>query len=190
MAVKETRKTELLDVASRLFYEQGYHATGIKQIIDAAGIAKGTFYSHFSSKEELGLAWLKAKHESWTRWRNESIATPDRGPREQVLALFTSLRQAMIDCNYRGCMFLNTLAETPDITCPMRKEIRNHKRGLLEFLRDRVNRHLPHESDERSAQIAGSLFLLFEASLIESQNFREIWPVDVAVRQAEELLPL
>ena len=58
---KISKRDELVGIASDLFYEQGYGATGVKQIIDTAGIAKGTFYSHFTSKEELGLAWLKKR---------------------------------------------------------------------------------------------------------------------------------
>ena len=56
------KREELIEIASRLFYEQGYGATGIKQVIEEAGIAKGTFYSHFRSKEDLGLEWLKLRH--------------------------------------------------------------------------------------------------------------------------------
>ena len=65
---KPSKRDELLDIASTLFYRQGYGATGVKQIIETAGIAKGTFYSHFSSKEEVGLAWLKTRHFEWNAW--------------------------------------------------------------------------------------------------------------------------
>lgn len=62
LEMKETasKRDELIEIASKLFYQQGYQATGIKQIIDEAGIAKGTFYSHFKSKEELGLVEVAA----------------------------------------------------------------------------------------------------------------------------------
>lgn len=52
----ETRKAALLEVAAHLFHEQGFHSAGIKQIIDEAGIDKETFYSHFTSREEVGTA--------------------------------------------------------------------------------------------------------------------------------------
>lgn len=47
------RRTEILAVAERLFYEHGYDHTSIAQIIEEVGIAKGTFYHHFSSKAAL-----------------------------------------------------------------------------------------------------------------------------------------
>ena len=63
-----SRREEIVEIASQLFYAQGFGATGIKQIIDTVGIAKGTFYTHFDSKESLGLAWLQARHSSWQAW--------------------------------------------------------------------------------------------------------------------------
>jgi len=47
----ERRRQELLQIAYRLFIEKGYDNTSIDEIIAAAGIAKGTYYYHFPSKE-------------------------------------------------------------------------------------------------------------------------------------------
>jgi AcrR family transcriptional regulator len=47
------RKQELLDVAAALFFERGYEQTTINDIMQKAGVSKGGFYHHYSSKEEL-----------------------------------------------------------------------------------------------------------------------------------------
>lgn len=47
------RKQEILDTAERLFIEYGYDETSVEMIIKEVGIAKGTFYHHFNSKDEL-----------------------------------------------------------------------------------------------------------------------------------------
>ena len=49
----EKRKDELLQIAYRLFLIQGYENTSVDAIIEAAGIAKGTFYYYFQSKEQM-----------------------------------------------------------------------------------------------------------------------------------------
>ena len=49
----EVRRNEILDVAQRFFFVKGYDETSIQEIIDAVGIAKGTFYHHFKSKQDL-----------------------------------------------------------------------------------------------------------------------------------------
>ena len=49
----EERKKEILDTAERLFSTKGYEASTINDILEAVQIAKGTFYYHFKSKEEV-----------------------------------------------------------------------------------------------------------------------------------------
>lgn len=53
--VKEAqeRKKEILDVAEALFMAKGYEGTGTNDILNAVGIARGTLYHHFKSKEEI-----------------------------------------------------------------------------------------------------------------------------------------
>ncbi len=47
------RRKEIIEVAEKLFVEQGYAKTPVETIITKAGIAKGTFYHYFKSKHEL-----------------------------------------------------------------------------------------------------------------------------------------
>ncbi|SFE91057.1 transcriptional regulator, TetR family [Paenibacillus algorifonticola] len=49
----EERKNEILDAAEMLFYTKGYNKTTINDILQEIGIAKGTFYYYFKSKEEV-----------------------------------------------------------------------------------------------------------------------------------------
>lgn len=50
---KEMRKKELIKIAYEIFISKGYESTSIDEIIAKAGIAKGTYYYHFESKEAL-----------------------------------------------------------------------------------------------------------------------------------------
>jgi AcrR family transcriptional regulator len=52
----EERRAELMDAALRLFLDQGVAATTIEQITVGASVAKGTFYLHFSSKDDVLIA--------------------------------------------------------------------------------------------------------------------------------------
>ena len=49
----DVRRSEILDVAQRLIYLKGYEQTSVQDIITEIGIAKGTFYHYFSSKQDL-----------------------------------------------------------------------------------------------------------------------------------------
>ena len=52
----EVRKNEILDVAEELFAVKGFDGTSTNDILEKAGIARGTLYYHFKSKEEIMMA--------------------------------------------------------------------------------------------------------------------------------------
>ncbi len=52
---QETRRA-LLDAASRLFADKGYHATTVPAIVEAAGVGHGTFYEYFGNRRDILLA--------------------------------------------------------------------------------------------------------------------------------------
>ena len=49
----ERRKRDLLQIAYGIFISRGYESTGVDEIIETAGIAKGTYYDCFHSKEQM-----------------------------------------------------------------------------------------------------------------------------------------
>ena len=55
----DVRKNEILDAAGILFSEKGYDNTSVTDIMNAVGIAKGTLYHHFKSKEDIMDALIK-----------------------------------------------------------------------------------------------------------------------------------
>ena len=76
----DTIRPLLLGVGLTLFAKRGYHGTGIKEIVDNAGVPKGSFYNYFKSKEEFGIEiirWHSA--DFWQKWHssiNENAADP------------------------------------------------------------------------------------------------------------------
>ena len=58
---RDERRGQLLAAASEVFVDRGYHAAGMDEIADRAGVSKPVLYQHFSSKVELYLAVL-ARH--------------------------------------------------------------------------------------------------------------------------------
>jgi AcrR family transcriptional regulator len=185
--IQKSKRDEIVEVAGQLFYEQGYGATGVAQIIEACGIAKGTFYGHFKSKEELGVAWLERRHVTWSGWLEEMLSKPGTSG-EKLAGVFDFLGEWLEREHFRGCAFLNTLAETPAAGSPMREEVRRHKAGLRERFVELAQEHfagLP----AREAEARGTvIFLLFEGALVEAANFGELWPVEAARGQVEVLL--
>ncbi|MDT5223649.1 MAG: hypothetical protein QOG19_1056 [Mycobacterium sp.] len=56
---RDERRGQLLAAASEVFVDRGYHAAGMDEIADRAGVSKPVLYQHFTSKLELYLAVLQ-----------------------------------------------------------------------------------------------------------------------------------
>jgi|SRR5215207_5543339 len=96
-------RDKLLHSASTLFYEDGIGATGVDDVVRAAGVSKPTLYAHFGSKAELVGAVLERRHAD----RAEELAAIEGGP----LAVFEWLEAFYARDGARGCAFVNAAAE-------------------------------------------------------------------------------
>ncbi|GEB55832.1 putative transcriptional regulator TetR family protein [Streptomyces gardneri] len=82
------RRHELLATAAEVFAAQGYNATTVRRIADAAGILAGSLYYHFDSKESMLDEILTGfLDELWGRY--DAVLAAGLGPRETIEALVT-----------------------------------------------------------------------------------------------------
>ena len=92
------RKTvrKLLEAAAREFGERGYHEAAITGITQRAGVALGTFYTYFESKEELFRALVRDMSHATRQHVAEAVAgAPDRLAAERLgLAAFIAFTRA------------------------------------------------------------------------------------------------
>jgi len=79
------RRTELLEVAGRLFAERGYHATTVADIVRALGVAKGVFYWYFPSKDACFEEILRNAHADLRRRQRAAIGD-ETDPRRRIEA--------------------------------------------------------------------------------------------------------
>lgn len=80
---RETRD-KLLDAAEKEFGERGFHDAAISGITQRAGVALGTFYVYFDSKEEIFRALVSHMGRLTRKWISERVAeSPDRLAAEQ-----------------------------------------------------------------------------------------------------------
>lgn len=130
-------KDRILDVASRLFFEQGYNLTGINQIIDEAAIARGSLYNHFASKTDLLLAYLtKAQDERY----NETVAfiKPIQDPKKKLLGMFDYRIQRQQQIGYRGCQFIKICNEVSREDAAVFELVESHKERNRRLIKEIV----------------------------------------------------
>ena len=100
---KQSMKERILETADRLFYLRGIRAVGVDTIAAEVGISKRTLYNHFPSKDELIAAYLQG--------RFNKAPPSDKPPIEQILGTFDRLERGFASKGFRGCPFVNAVAE-------------------------------------------------------------------------------
>jgi AcrR family transcriptional regulator len=120
----ESARDRLLTAASKLFHEAGIQATGVDSIIEAAGVAKATFYRHFPSKDDLVVAWLRDPRTRWFERAQAQARASGAGPGDEILLFFEAVAEWLETENYRGCPYLNSAVEITDPAAPARLVIR------------------------------------------------------------------
>lgn len=86
------RRNEILDTAERLFHAKGYEKCAVNDIIKEVGIAKGTFYYYFKSKEEVMDAIVSRYKEIVVSRAEEILKKDDISPEEKLIRVFMSMR--------------------------------------------------------------------------------------------------
>lgn len=87
----EERKNEILDVAERLFGSKGFEGTSTNDILNEIGIARGTLYYHFKSKEEILDAMIQRIMKRMTEKAQEIVNQKDVPVLQRLTMMMLSL---------------------------------------------------------------------------------------------------
>jgi TetR/AcrR family transcriptional repressor of nem operon len=120
-------RDKLLDAGLQRIATEGYAASGISEIADAASVAKGSFYHYFDSKEAFGAAAADSyfqKH--WVVLQN-IFSDERREPIERLRAYFDGRIDAFRRAGFvRGCMLGNLGLEVSDHSSLIRERLDIH----------------------------------------------------------------
>jgi AcrR family transcriptional regulator len=121
ISLKEKQRREreelIIQAAQETLAEKGYYETSMDEIAARVGIAKGTLYTHFASKEELVLAIIKRSMQAFIDGMDtiETTASTPKGRLEALLQLlysgFFSEQARLISTIYSGVDLKRQLAE-------------------------------------------------------------------------------
>jgi AcrR family transcriptional regulator len=130
---KTAMQQRILETTDRLFYGQGIRAVGVDTIAAEIGISKRTLYNYFPSKDDLIIAYLSR--------RIRPAPASGLSPAEQILGDFDRLERSFNRDVFRGCPFVNAVAELKEprhaankIAIAFKEQRRMWFRGLLEQL--------------------------------------------------------
>ena len=148
----------ILLTTDRLFYEQGIRATGVDTVAGEVGISKRTLYDHFPSKDALIAAYLSR--------RLVEPETTDQPPRDQILNVFDRLERSLAKKRFRGCPFVNAVAELGEEVREANKLAVAFKEQRRLWFRDLLSRMGVDDADRLAMQLAVLLDGAIAAGLV------------------------
>jgi AcrR family transcriptional regulator len=174
-AATDDRRDAVLLAADELFYARGIGAVTMADVRDRSGVAFRRLYSMFPRKSDLVTGWLTRRHATWTAGFECGIEERLAGGARPVDAIFGALESWLVATEFRGCGFINTLAETGEVTDEHRAVIRAHKQALV----DSLARYTDHPM---------ALAVLIDGAIVQASVFVSTVPVGAARRAAAPLL--
>jgi AcrR family transcriptional regulator len=161
----QERRQDLISVAEQLFLKQGYENTTVNQIIAARNLAKGTYYYHFRSKEDILIA-VSDKLISETR---QKLRAAHKQKDKDVLWRIREILSIFHDDFYRNRAIWKLVYH--DNNAAMHKQVskigaKKFTPLLTDVLQEGMDKdlvHVPHAHE--TAQVLISLFDIFSRQL-------------------------
>jgi AcrR family transcriptional regulator len=172
-------REQILETASRLFYHQGYNATGINQVIAEAGVAKASLYQHFPSKEDLLAEYLTREAARIMEALNKEAARHET-MQAKISAIFDNLARNIRKSEFKGCQFLNIVSELPANNKRILAIIQKQKNDIRQLFKSILK-------EEKKQDLADEFYLLFEAALITGKVHQSDWTVRAAKNMVAKL---
>ncbi|GAA2639030.1 TetR/AcrR family transcriptional regulator [Streptomyces axinellae] len=120
-------RERILDAAEELFQNEGIRRVGVQTIAERAETTKMAIYRHFETKDALVAEWLRIVAADYQAAFDRVEAEHPGRPGEQIMGIARFITEGLPAISYRGCPFINSLAELPDRSHPARQVIEEHK---------------------------------------------------------------
>lgn len=182
--VAQTRE-RLVEAARDLFLLNGYHATGIAQILKTSGANSGSLYHFFPTKEDLLLAVLTWYRDNIDEGLLQPVYARIDDPIERVFGVLDGYRQLLLILEFEyGCPIGNLALELSNSHPAARTLIRENFENWLAAIEANVvaaQDRLPLDTDPRA--LALFTLTVMEGAVMLAKTYRNLDPFDSAVAQ-------
>lgn len=164
--IRPPPRERILQAAQELFSTEGLRRVTVDAVAERANTTKMAVYRHFASKEALVGEWLAIVIAQYAGELDRLAREHPVDARAQLTGWVRFVSDSLPRLSYRGCPFVNSLAELPDREDPARQQIERHKARQT----NRITR-LCIEAGLPEPEIAAThLIFLLEGAQVTVQN--------------------
>ncbi len=178
--VKELRE-KLLDHGVALLMEQGYHGTGLQELVRSVGVPKGSFYNYFPSKEAFSAEVVRHYIEPFIRQLDSHLRRPDVNAETALKVYFNELIEETERRDFKGgCLLGNLIGEIGDTSdlcqLSLREAVRRYRDKLEEGLA-RAQQEGSFRKDLDAKDMADFLVNVWQGALLRMKIERSVRPL-------------
>ena len=185
---ERTRK-KLVAATAELLQRQGYHATGLAQIVAESGAPRGSLYFYFpDGKDQLAVAALDASSSEWRARIDATVAAaPDLGQAVEDVCRLLADDLAASDYQ-RGCPVAAVALEAAATSGPVRKAVEGHYAEWSDAIVERLTaRGMPRDG---ARQLATFVLATVEGALLLAKVQRSREPLLVVGKMLRAMTAL
>ncbi len=189
---KKYFKEDILQKGQDLVREQGYHNTGINDILKVCGIPKGSFYNFFSSKEDFALQIIDLYGKQSADLFTSHLNNTNHPPLQRIKSLYEALIHTHKGEHYRnGCLISNLAFEVAGLNERMANMIDHHYQIELDIISACIQEG--QDTGEitqtfTARQLAKYIHNGFHGSLLEMKSQRKAEAVHLSLNISMQIL--
>lgn len=192
MATATVTRTKLIETARDLFLVQGYHATGVAQILKESGLNSGSLYHFFPTKEDLLVAVLEWYRDNIYEGLLQPVFERVDDPVERIFGVLDGYRQLLLILNFNyGCPIGNLALEVSNTHVRARQLIQQNFDNWIDAVRqcvlDASGRFPPNVDHE---QLATMTLAVMEGAVMMAKTDRNFEKFDQSIHQLREFYDL
>ncbi|NRB62444.1 MAG: TetR family transcriptional regulator C-terminal domain-containing protein [Saprospiraceae bacterium] len=177
---KKYNKEDILLTGLYLIRRQGYHNTGVSDILQRSGIPKGSFYNFFKSKEDFTVQLLELYGQRIDSLLYQALTPTDEAPLKRIIHFYSLLMKAYADEEARnGCLVMNLATEAGGYNDNLAKTADIIFQGWIQQLAVVVREGQQQGSirnSETPEDLATFIHLAFYGALVRSKIMRSVAP--------------
>ncbi|WP_205341515.1 TetR/AcrR family transcriptional regulator [Denitrificimonas caeni] len=184
-------RQQLLDTGHRMMVVKGFTGVGLNEILQAAGVPKGSFYHYFKSKEQYGQSLLEEYFQSYLADMDQRFSAADVNAREQLMGYWQKWLQSYCEpCDEQTCLAVKLSAEVADLSEAMRLTLRDGTDQVIARLISCIEQGQREGSlpTSNAQQTATALYQLWLGASLLSKLHRNNHPLESAMITTEALL--
>ncbi len=187
-------RSNILATGQRVMAHKGFSAVGLTEILNTAGVPKGSFYHYFGSKEAFGEALLENYFKDYLAEMDKTLEQPGLNTAQRLTQYFQAWQenQSFFDCQGK-CLAVKLGAEVADLSEAMRAALNRGTASIIERLSAAIRLGVSDGSlaiADDPKVVAQNLYQLWLGASVMVKIVRNTQPFDSAMITTRQLLRL